>query len=216
MGNTNKGEAVVPPLPEHATVKKFTEASNNADKTADGQEENDGTKASVDIFKGGRYRIASPEATKAFYDQQPSRVNADILMPEQGITDMKQMKQYLSDTEGLNIGSKQLTELSQQWRFFLASDPVQHGLDAGFLLGSFTAVASSIKPQNRIPLRVFSFWMYGFAAGMMGFPMLCMGWEQYNMNRIMKTEKDMFKEQRKDFYQRVTKAGEEAPVAGPK
>jgi hypothetical protein len=215
MGNANsvvKPDDASIPAPSAETVMRA--AADRIDETRKGKDDNDGTKAANDVFKGGRYRVAGEDATKQFYAQQPSRVHQDLL-PENKIVDAKQMRQYLTDTEGLNVGQRQRDDLAVQWRFFLASDPIQHGLDAGLVAGAIGAVGSQIEPKKRHPIRAFCFGIYGFGVGMIGFPIACMVWEQWNLNRVLKSEQDMFKDQRKDFYNRVTQASSATPPPGP-
>ena len=163
-----------------------------------------------DLLRNGRYRIAGQETTEAFYAQQPSKVKMDINVPEELVgMSPKQIKQYLSDTEGLNLGKHQMKELSQLWRLLLASDAVQHGIDAGVILGAAAAATvAAFKPAKRHPLTLMNYFMGGYAVGVICFPMSIMAYEQYYTATILRQERDMFTKQRADFYHRVQEAGE--------
>lgn len=113
-----------------------------------------------------------------------------------------EIRRILSESEGLNIGEKRRADLIQTWRFMLASDPIQYGFDAGFLTGGVCAAIAIQWKQNRHPVRLASIWCGGFAAGMITFPMAMVFWEEYNMARITKNEKEMFQAQRDDFHQK--------------
>jgi hypothetical protein len=114
-------------------------------------------------------------------------------------TSREEMRRILSDTEGLNIGNKRRAELLQTWRFLLACDPVQYGLDAGFMLGCISAAGSLWWKHNRHPVRLACAWAGGFAVGMISFPVAMIAWEEYNLARISRNEKEMFAAQRADF-----------------
>jgi hypothetical protein len=158
----------------------------------------------IDLFRDGRYRVASKEAQDMFFSNQPSAKQQDSgVVTIDNKTDKKEILKYLNETEGLALGSKQKLELSQQWRFFLASDPIQHGIDCGMLAGCVFAAASLYRPHNRQPMRIGMWWCVGFATGMLSFPMAMLAFEEYNLSRINKRESEMFTEQRKDFYDRV-------------
>lgn len=155
-----------------------------------------------DILRQGRYKIAQPNTMEYLKASQPNNPMVQKQMEEQ----MQDMRRYLEETEGLRIGSRRMSELSQQWRFFLASEPVQRGFDAGFLLGTFTAAAGSfLRPVNRKPMKVLWLWMKGFCVGMIGLPASLLVYEQYNMRRIMRREEEMFKTQRQDFFDQLRK-----------
>jgi hypothetical protein len=115
---------------------------------------------------------------------------------------MSEIRKILSESEGLNIGNKRRAELIQTWRFMLASDPIQYGFDAGFVLGGVVAAVSLQWKKNRHPVRLASLWCAGFAVGMITFPMVMVGWEEYNMARIIKKENKMYQEQRDDYYKK--------------
>jgi hypothetical protein len=156
-----------------------------------------------DVLRQGRYRVAQPATLELLRAQQP---NNQMVQQQQMEQQMQDMRKYLEETEGLKIGTRRMSELSQQWRFFLACEPIQRGLDAGFLLGSFSAALGAfIKPKNRKPMRVLWLWMGGFCAGMVLFPASLLGYEQYNMQRIMAKEEQMFQHQRQDFFDQLKK-----------
>jgi hypothetical protein len=113
-----------------------------------------------------------------------------------------EIRRILSESEGLNIGDKRRAELIQTWRFMLASDPIQYGFDAGFLTGGVVAAIALQWKKNRHPVRLASIWCGGFAAGMITFPMAMVFWEEYNMARIVRNEKEMFQAQRDDFHKK--------------
>jgi hypothetical protein len=161
-----------------------------------------------DLLRDGRYRIASQETTEQFYAQQPSSVRMDVAVPKQmeGMTPAE-LKKYLSDTEGLNIGKHKMTELSQQWRLLLASDAVQHGIDAGILLGTLNAgVAAAFRPAKRHPIILLNHFFAAYAVGVICFPMSILAYEQVYTQRIINQERDMFAQQRAEFYTRMKEA----------
>merc|ERR1712000_15805 len=108
---------------------------------------------------------------------------------------MDEIRRVLSESEGLNIGNKSRADLIQTWRFMLASDPIQYGFDAGFLTGGVAAAIALQWKKNRHPVKIASVWGAGFAAGMITFPVAMVFWEEYNMSRIVRNEKEMFQAQ---------------------
>ena len=121
-------------------------------------------------------------------------------------TPKDEIRRILSQTEGLDISARRRDELSQQWRFMLASDPIQYGMDAGFLAGCTLAAGSLHWKVNRHPVRLGCIWCAGFAVGMITFPLAMVAWEEYNMSRVLRNEKDMMKRQREEFYSSAAKA----------
>jgi hypothetical protein len=165
-------------------------------------------KSVPDLLRSGRYRVADKATTEAFYSQQPSALNRDIRVPSE-VEHMtpQELKQYLTDTEGLNIGRNQMKDLSQMWRFLLASDAVQHGFDAGLLCGTFAAgITAALVPAKRHPVILLNYFIKGYAVGIFGFPLALFGWEEYQQAKVTAHEKDLFARQRSEFYGRIKEA----------
>lgn len=163
-----------------------------------------------EVLKEGRYRIADQATTEAFYAQQPATVRMQAQVPKeiQGMTP-EQVKRYLTDTEGLNLGAHKMTELSQQWRLLMASDAVQHGIDCGILLGVLNAgLAAIFRPAKRHPIILANHFLAAYGVGVIGFPMALLTYEQVYTARIMQEEREMFQQQRTEFYQRLTEASD--------
>lgn len=123
-----------------------------------------------------------------------------------------EIRRIISETEGLHISKKRREELSKQWRFFLASDPVQYGLDAGFVTGSLLAAWSIRKRENRTPYRVTCYLAAGYAAGFAIFPFVMIAWEEYNMRKITRNEREMMQRQRTEFLAKQPTPPPEAKV----
>jgi hypothetical protein len=86
---------------------------------------------------------------------------------------------------------------------------VQHGLDAGILLGTFNAAANAmLRPAKRHPLVLAYYFSIGYATGVIGFPMALMGYEQYYTAKIIGQEQEMFAQQRSEFYSRMREASD--------
>ena len=110
-----------------------------------------------------------------------------------------EIDRIIKDQEGLNMSSTRRMELSDQWKFYLGCEPIQRGMDAGFVLGSFTAAIAYYWPHNKKPARITAFWFGGFAIGMMGLPMVMTAFEISNEERMKKREGELFAKQRKDY-----------------
>lgn len=167
-----------------------------------------GTRAEANPMSTGRYRIASKESTEAWYESQPGAKNPNAKTPDH-VHDMtpQELKKYITETEGLNMGQHKMRELGQTWRFLLASDPVQHGFDAGLLAGTLLAgCTAAFRPAKRKPVVLMNYFVVGFMGGLLTFPLSLIAWEQYNMARINAREQDMFAQQRADFYNRLADA----------
>eukprot|EP00760_Papus_ankaliazontas_P015723 PhM_4_TR16688/c0_g1_i1/m.96497 len=111
----------------------------------------------------------------------------------------KEIQQLIKDHEGLNMSSRKRMELSEQWKFYVFSEPLQRGIDAGFILGSATGALACYWPHNRFPLRLASFWAAGFATGMMGLPIAVAIFDASNEERVRRKENDLYRKQREDF-----------------
>ncbi|GET86413.1 hypothetical protein, conserved [Leishmania tarentolae] len=151
-----------------------------------------------DLVGSGRYKVASPETVKMMKQMQSPR-DANILYPD---SEVKDIKQYIIEQEGLEIGQARRRALAQQWRFFLSCEPMQRGLDAGIILGSFSAFVASRKPRNRIPVKIMLIFLGGFCVGMVSVPLLVIATDSYNSQRIKKLEQELFEKQRSEFYKR--------------
>jgi hypothetical protein len=145
-----------------------------------------------------RYRVARPETLEMLRESQTPVGKRGTPLPP-GFN--KEVQEYIRETEGLNMGERRLSELAQQWRFYLSCEPIQRGMDAGIVLGSITGAASMYWPKWRNPVSVGLFWFGGFAVGMVTFPMALVWHEIRNMNRIQAKEHEMFQQQRQDYRQ---------------
>ena len=183
---------VPPPLPPSA-AQLLNDAANSAAASSGAVQEG------TDVFKDGRYRVARPETIKLLQAQQASpEQQAQHIMYNQ--MDNKDLRQFIKEQEGLEIGNQRKKMLAQQWRFFLASEPIQRGIDAGILLGCVSAAVCAYKPKNRVPLRIAVYWLGGFCGGMLSIPLMVMAAEAKNDARIKSQEREMFAQQRQQFY----------------
>ena len=115
------------------------------------------------------------------------------------VQEQEKIKKFIQDSEGLNISQYRKKQLSEQWKFYLTSEPIQRGIDTGILLGSLTSVGSCYWPRNRVPFFVASYWCLGFAAGMLTMPLFLIYFEITNEARIKRDEKRLFAKQRKEY-----------------
>ncbi|KEG12012.1 hypothetical protein DQ04_02081150 [Trypanosoma grayi] len=151
-----------------------------------------------DLIKGGRYKVASKETLDMMTAIQQGPKDENKIYPD---SDIKDLKQYIIEQEGLSIGQARRKALSQQWRFFLSCEPVQRGLDAGIIAGSFAAAVVAFKsPKNRIPAKIGLAFTFGFCVGLITVPMMVIAAEGYNAKRIKTLEKELFSKQRDEFY----------------
>ena len=150
-----------------------------------------------DLIKSGRYKVARPETLDMLRQIQATPHKEPL---SDGNTEMKDLKQYIVEQEGLDIGKARKRALSQQWRFFLSSEPIQRGLDAGLICGCVSAALSARNPAKRQPPRVAVFWLGGFCAGVITVPMMVLFADSLNSQQIKKKEKELFTKQRQDFY----------------
>nr|CAJ2468211.1 unnamed protein product [Leishmania braziliensis] len=151
-----------------------------------------------DLVLSGRYKVASPETVEMMKQIQSPR-EGNKMYPD---SEVKDIKQYIIEQEGLDIGQARRRALSQQWRFFLSCEPMQRGLDAGIILGSLSAFVAFRKPRNRIPLKIAFIFFGGFCVGMVSVPLMVVGADSYNAQRIRKLEQELFEKQRSEFYRR--------------
>ncbi|KAK7197347.1 hypothetical protein NESM_000682000 [Novymonas esmeraldas] len=152
-----------------------------------------------DLVQSGRYKVASRETLEMMKQMQSPR-DANKMHPD---SDVKDLKQYIIEQEGLDIGQSRRRALSQQWRFFLSCEPMQRGLDAGIIVGSFSAAFVAYRnPRNRIPAKIGLVFVGGFCLGMLSVPLMVVAADSYNSQRIKKLEQDLFDKQRSDFNKR--------------
>ncbi|PWV04096.1 hypothetical protein C3747_161g15 [Trypanosoma cruzi] len=163
-----------------------------------GYEENAPESTNIeDLIKGGRYKVATRETLDMMSAIQGPKDEGKIY-PD---SDVKDIKQYIIEQEGLSVGQTKRRALSQQWRFFLSSEPVQRGLDAGIIAGSFSAAIVALKsPRNRVPAKIGLVFTLGFCVGIIAVPMMVITADGYNSRRIKDLEKELFLKQREEFY----------------
>ncbi|CAD2220967.1 hypothetical protein AGDE_03767 [Angomonas deanei] len=150
-----------------------------------------------DLVQSGRYKVARPETLEMMNQIQ----HADARDPSKMYPDseVKDMRKYIIEQEGLDIGQSRRKILSQQWRFFLSSEPMQRGLDAGIIFGSCAAAFYAVRVKVRIPARVALVFVGGFTVGMFSVPLMVIFADTYNSQRIKKLEKELFEKQRSDY-----------------
>lgn len=152
-----------------------------------------------DLVNSGRYKVASPETLEMMKQIQSPR-DPNKMYPD---SEVKDLKQYIIEQEGLDIGQARRRALSQQWRFFLSCEPMQRGLDAGIILGSFSAAFVAFRNRkNRIPAKIGLVFLGGFCVGLIAVPLMVVGADSYNSQRIKKLERELFEKQRSDFNKR--------------
>lgn len=151
-----------------------------------------------DLVKSGRYKVASSETLEMMKQMQPPR-QSNILYPDSEIRDMRQ---YITEQEGLDIGQSRRRALAQQWRFFLSCEPIQRGMDAGIITGCVSALWTYRNPKKRIPALIGISFIGGFCLGMIAVPMMVIGAESYNAARLKSLERELFTKQRDEFYQK--------------
>ena len=152
-----------------------------------------------DLVNSGRYKVASPETLEMMKQIQSPR-DPNKMYPD---SEVKDLKQYIIEQEGLDIGQARRRALSQQWRFFLSCEPMQRGLDAGIILGSFSAAFVAFRNRkNRIPAKIGLVFLGGFCVGLIAVPLMVVGADSYNSQRIKKLERELFEKQRSDFNMR--------------
>ncbi|ESL08666.1 hypothetical protein TRSC58_03628 [Trypanosoma rangeli SC58] len=150
-----------------------------------------------DLIKCGRYKVAKKETLDMMAAIQGPK-DENKMYPDSEVRDLKQ---YIIEQEGLSVGQMKRKALSQQWRFFLSSEPVQRGLDAGIIAGSFSAAFFALKsPRNRVPIKIGLVFTLGFCVGLIAVPILVITAESYNSRRIKALEKELFSKQREEFY----------------
>ncbi|KAG5510594.1 hypothetical protein JKF63_06891 [Porcisia hertigi] len=152
-----------------------------------------------DLVESGRYKVATPETLEMMKQIQAPR-DANKMYPD---SQVKDLKQYIIEQEGLEIGEARRRALSQQWRFFLSCEPMQRGLDAGIILGSFSAAFAAFRsPRNRVPAKIGFIFFGGFCVGMLSVPLMVVAADAYNSQRIKKLEQELFEKQRSEFNKR--------------
>lgn len=152
-----------------------------------------------DLIQSGRYKVAKPE-TIDMLKQMSGPKQANIMYPD---SDVRDIKQYISEQEGLDIGIQRRKALSQQWRFFLSCEPIQRGLDAGIIFGCVAAaLVAWRRPKQRVPHVIGLTWLGGFCSGVICVPLMVVFADTYNAKRIKKMETEIFARQREEFYSR--------------
>lgn len=176
--------------------KEVVAAPQKAAAVDEGVEQPESTNIS-DLIQSGRYKVAKPETIEMMKQMQGAK-QAQIMYPDSNVRDLKQ---YITEQEGLDIGQTRRRALAQQWRFFLSCEPIQRGLDAGIIFGcSAAAFAAWKNPKNRIPSVIGLTFLGGLCVGIVSVPMMVIGADAYNSRRIKSLEKEMFARQREDFY----------------
>lgn len=153
----------------------------------------------TDILKDGRYRPAKPETMEFMRQTQQKGMGLS------NVNDPMAIQKYIREQEGLDLGVQRRRELAKQWRFFLSCEPIQRGMDAGFVLGSLVAFGAAYQPRNRHPLKLCCFWFAGFGVGMITLPLSLSVLELYNMERIKSREGEMYAKQRQAFHEQELK-----------
>ncbi|CUG87822.1 transmembrane protein, putative [Bodo saltans] len=152
-----------------------------------------------DLIQSGRYKVAKPE-TIDMLKQISGPQQSNIMYPDSEVRDMKQ---YIIEQEGLDIGVQRRQVLAQQWRFFLSCEPIQRGLDAGIIFGCVAAaLVAWRRPKQRLPHVIGLTWLGGFCTGVVSVPMMVVFADSYNTKRIKKMETEIFSRQREDFYRK--------------
>jgi hypothetical protein len=152
-----------------------------------------------DLIQSGRYKVAKPE-TIDMLKQMSGPKQTNIMYPDSEVRDIKQ---YIIEQEGLDIGIQRRQALAQQWRFFLSCEPIQRGLDAGIILGCVAAaLVAWRRPKQRVPHVIGLTWLGGFCTGVISVPMMVVFADSYNAKRIKKMETEIFARQREEFYTR--------------
>ncbi|KAH9586240.1 hypothetical protein LSM04_002203 [Trypanosoma melophagium] len=150
-----------------------------------------------DLIKGGRYKVAKKETLDMMAAIQGPK-DENKIYPD---SEIKDIRQYIIEQEGLSVGQTRRKALAQQWRFFLSCEPMQRGLDAGIITGSFAAAFVAFRsPKNRIPAKIGLVFTLGFCIGVITVPMFVIVAEGYNAKRIKALEKELFTKQRDEFH----------------
>ncbi|KAG8340894.1 hypothetical protein TRVL_08279 [Trypanosoma vivax] len=156
----------------------------------------------ADLVKSGRYKVASKETLELMSAVQ-GQTDTDKVRPDSLIKDLKS---YIVEQEGLDIGESRKKVLSQQWRFFLSCEPIQRGLDAGIVAGSFaSALVAFRSSNNRTPVKIGLVFISGLSVGVIMVPMLVVAAEIYNNKKIKKLEEELFARQRAEFHSKGKK-----------
>ena len=192
------------------TLAQAAAKTNRGEFLVDDREklsDDDKVRLNTDIsqLQDGRYRIASQETIDGWkLTQGKSSSKSRVGLEAEGLPGTpaerdRLLKKAISESEGLDIGFNERRKLSQQWRFFLASEPIQRGLDAGLVCGSISAVGFATKAANRKPIVLACAWAGGFCVGMVTLPVAVMALEAVNQRRIKGKEGEMFAKQRQAF-----------------
>lgn len=198
MGSTSSKSQTTPAASVPPTAVAEANAAANAIVSADANQPEESTKLE-DLIQSGRYKVASPETINMLKQMQGPR-QTNIMYPD---SEVKDLKQYITEQEGLDIGSQRRKALAQQWRFYLSCEPIQRGLDAGIIFGCAAAGFMAWKnPKKRVPSVIGLTWLGGFCAGVISVPLMVVAAEAYNSQRIRKMEKEMFSRQREEFYKK--------------
>lgn len=146
----------------------------------------------------------NPEQTGISAEQQYRPASKEALQMGIGVAPpLASNHQSVSAQEGLAVGKNQRKELSQQWRYFLSSEPFQRALDAGFILGSCVAAFSARKPVNRVAIRIGFHWIMGFSVGVMGMQLAYVSTDSLNAKKLKAKDEAMFQQQRQQFLKEV-------------
>ena len=181
MGNSPSKPPIAPTAEAHEVGGPTTEESTRIE----------------DLMDSGRYKIAKPETVEMLKQIQGPR-QANVMYPD---TEVRDIRQYIAEQEGLEIGQARKRILAQQWRFFLSCEPIQRGLDAGLIFGSVTAAIQAWRsPKNRVPGIIALSWLGGFCTGVVTVPVLVLFADNLNAKRIKEKEKELFRRQREEFY----------------
>lgn len=191
MGNNQSGTPSEQPAPPSlsaptSTVTVSDAAASDADR-----------KQGADAR--GRYRQASPEAI-AYRDA--TNINANkAVKPQQREVTMADTRRYVIEQEGLLLGDERREKLAQQWRFAVASEPFQRGLDAGLIFSAVTVgyCLGIKKTMRQKPGQVAFRAILAFCAGVLVVPAFTIYLDERNESRIRARDAAMMQRQRDDF-----------------
>ena len=142
-----------------------------------------------DKFADGRYRIAS--------DQSKEHWGEIDRLASKEMHSNPDVRQVVREQEGLEMGKAQRRKLTGGGPLdMLTLEPIQRGLDAGFVGGTLLAVGLAWNPKNRSGYMVALHWSLGFFTGIVGFPVFTLFSGYYSTRRQIERQEEANKDRR--------------------
>ena len=159
----------------------------------------------MSILEDRGYKTSTPEEVGGFLSTMP--LASKLKVPKSTAEYLsKDERDAITAREGLNIGSHQKRQLAENFWFTAASDPIQHGIDAGIIGGVGAMAYTAYYPKNRVAGLMAVRFALGFTGGMSALVGAMLAWTEYQSWGKYDARQAAAEDRRRSFYaQRIEK-----------